>query len=117
MQLSQIVIHLVRLVGERVARRLLLGGEMLTAQQALAVGLVTEVVDGDPLGAALAWAQRLAANSPDALAATKRALAASEWPGALLDDPDLAPLITPNAVAGLEAFFAKTDPPWVSRQG
>lgn len=114
-QLTQIVVHLVRLVGERVARRLLLGGEMLSAEQALGVGLVTEVVEGDPLGAALSWAQRLAANSPGALRATKAALAASASPGALLDDPDLAPYLTPEAVAGMEAFFAKTDPPWISR--
>lgn len=112
-QLTQIVLHLVRLVGERLARRLLLGGEMLSADQALAVGLVTEVVDGDPLGGALAWAQRISANSPQALAATKRALHAATDPGALLADPGLAPHLTADAVAGLSAFFDRTDPPWV----
>ena len=111
-QLTQIVVHLVRIVGERRARRLLLGGEMLPADQALAAGLVTEVVDGDPLGAALAWAQRIAANSPQALAATKRALWAMEPPPSLLADGDHAPRLTSDAVAGLAAFFDRTDPPW-----
>lgn len=112
-QLTGIVVHLVRLVGERLARRLLLGGEMLSADQALAVGLVTEVVDGDPLGAALAWGQRIAANSPQALAATKRALWAVSPPSGLLDDDGLAPRLTADAVAGLAAFFDRTDPPWL----
>ena len=112
-QLTQIVLHVVRLVGERRARRLLLGGEMLSADQALAAGLVTEVVDGDPLGAALAWAQRIAANSPRALAATKRALWAVGPTESLLTDDDLAPRLTADAVAGLAAFFERTDPPWL----
>ena len=116
-QLAQIVVHLVRLVGERTARRLLLGGEMLSADQARALGLVTEVVEGDPLGAALAWAQRLATNSPRALAATKAALRAIGPPEALLVDDALAPRLTADAVAGLAAFFDRTDPPWVPGTG
>lgn len=113
-QLTQIVVHLVRLVGERTARRLLLGGEMLTAGRALELGLVTDVVDGGSLGAALAWADRIAANSPDALAATRRALAAVGPTPGLLESADLAPWLTAESAAGVEAFFAKEDPPWSS---
>ncbi|MET0238534.1 MAG: enoyl-CoA hydratase/isomerase family protein [Sphingobium sp.] len=58
-----------RLVGLREAQRLILTNARLTADEALAIGLVTEVVDDDALdAAALGWAERLAAGPTKAFA-------------------------------------------------
>lgn len=66
---------LLRLVGERWAKFLLLTGEMLPAARAAEIGLVTEVVPDDELRArAGRWAALLAGHPPDALAQTKLTL-------------------------------------------
>ncbi|MFA5939343.1 MAG: crotonase/enoyl-CoA hydratase family protein [Sinimarinibacterium sp.] len=59
------------------AMRLTMTGERFGGQRAKELGLVTEVAD-DPLAAAQALAQQIAARSPDALALTK-ALFHSSW--------------------------------------
>jgi enoyl-CoA hydratase/carnithine racemase len=65
---------LTRLVGLPTATDLLLSGRTVSAEEAVDVGLVASV-HGDPLAAALAWANDLAANcSPSAMAAMKRQL-------------------------------------------
>ncbi len=67
---------LLRLVGERRARYLLLTGEPLSAEQALAWGLASEVVpDADVLPRARSLAARFATRTRAAVAATKRWLA------------------------------------------
>jgi len=67
---------LTRRVAGHVARRLLLDPEMMSAEQAEAVGLVDRVVDdGQALDEARAWAEAVARKaSPSALAATKKLL-------------------------------------------
>lgn len=63
-----------RIVGPRTAARMLLLGERLGAGEALAAGLVTEVVPaGDQEEAARGWARRLA-EAPRASVRTTRAL-------------------------------------------
>ncbi len=60
------------------AKRHLLTGDELTAEQALEIGLVTEVVDtGAALARATEYASKLAALRPEAVQATKRAL--NQW--------------------------------------
>jgi len=44
---AMVMPHLLRLVGERAARDLLLTGRLIDAQEALRVGLINEVVDSD----------------------------------------------------------------------
>jgi enoyl-CoA hydratase len=63
-------------VGMLRARRHLLTGDPLTAEEALAMGLVTDLVDEpeDVLPAAMALAERIAALPPLAVQGTKRAL-------------------------------------------
>lgn len=63
-------------VGMLRAKRHLLTGDALTAPDAFAMGLVTDLVDGpdDVLPAALALARRIAALPPLAVQGTKRAL-------------------------------------------
>jgi len=66
--------RLVQAVGKSKAMALLLTGDFLPAQQACAAGIVAETVpDGTTLGAAIATAQRIAANSPLAVALAKDA--------------------------------------------
>jgi len=59
---------LARLVGRSLAMRMVLTGEPITARQAEAAGLVSEVVpDGDALAAATALARNIAARAPLAM--------------------------------------------------
>lgn len=81
--------RLTDLVGEPVAKQILLAGRVLTADEALALHLVTEVHPADGLMAAAdALADRILRNDPAALQATKRALAAprSEHPNIELQE-------------------------------
>jgi methylglutaconyl-CoA hydratase len=66
---------LIRQVGELRTRELLLSGKIMKAQEALALGLVTQIVEHDDLmPAANALAQSLLQNSPQAMMAVKRLL-------------------------------------------
>jgi enoyl-CoA hydratase len=67
--------RLVRTVGKPLAMKMVLGGEMISAERALAAGLVSDVVpDGEVLAAAVAQAQRIAQKSPLAVALAKEAV-------------------------------------------
>jgi methylglutaconyl-CoA hydratase len=64
-------------VGDKRARTLLLTGRLFDAAEAFGLGLVTEIVAAEGLAArVLELAAVLKANSPEALAATKRLVAA-----------------------------------------
>jgi enoyl-CoA hydratase len=66
--------RLIQAVGKSKAMALLLTGDFLSAQRACAAGIVAETVpDGTALEAAVAMAQRIAANSPLAVALAKDA--------------------------------------------
>jgi enoyl-CoA hydratase len=66
--------RLVDTVGPSKARDLVLSGRFLDAKEALALGLIDEMVAPDGVyDAALAWAKRFVDHSPDALAAAKAA--------------------------------------------
>lgn len=68
-----------RVVGQSKAREMALTGDMLDAEEALACGLVSQVVDDDKLlPAAIAIAQRIAANPPRAVRLTKRLMNESQ---------------------------------------
>ena len=78
------------LVGPILAKRYLLTGDPVTAEEAARMGLVTEVVPADDLAArALAWAERLAASAPLAVRGTKAAVNA-QLKRALLESFDLS---------------------------
>jgi enoyl-CoA hydratase/carnithine racemase len=59
------------LVTKDVAMKLTMTAEVISAQQALDIGLVTAIAD-DPLAEASALARQIAKRSPDAVAATKK---------------------------------------------
>ena len=73
---AMVMPHLLRLVGDRVARHLLLTGELISAEQAVACGLINEVVPDERLmETAILRAHQCALGGPQALASTKKLLA------------------------------------------
>jgi methylglutaconyl-CoA hydratase len=108
--------HLLRHVGERMARYLLLTGELIDAAQALEWGLINEVVEHDQLTQrADALAYTLADGGPEALAATKKLLkqfSHQALPLTLLAKVSATPRLGNECRQGLKAFFAKQPAPW-----
>jgi len=111
-----VAVLLVRHLGEKLARELLLGGEAVPAERALEIGLYNRVVEEDRvLEEAVAWAARVAEGSPTSLALTKALL--SELPGMGLYE-GFAHAALANAwirqsadlAEGLSAFFEKRRP-------
>ncbi|MGE3301685.1 MAG: enoyl-CoA hydratase-related protein [Hyphomonadaceae bacterium] len=66
--------HLPRAVGARRAKELILTGAPFSAEEAHAWGMVNAVFDGGVLDAAIAAAERIAANAPVAVRQAKRAI-------------------------------------------
>ena len=103
---------LVRQAGVRAALDLALTGRRVPADEALRLGLLTEVVPAENLNARVdGLAQQLAALSPVALAATKRWAWTLAEAGHLLEQGrDLSTLqaLTDDARSGMRTFFART---------
>jgi methylglutaconyl-CoA hydratase len=109
---------LVLQIGEKPARDLLLTGRIFTSEEAARLGLVNEVVEAEKLTArTLELVAMLRANSPEAMAATKRLLRAQNK--AWLDSA-IAAALAANAEArgthdfreGVAAFLEKRKPVW-----
>ena len=105
-------------IGEKQARELLLTGRLFTSEEAFRLGLVSDVVEVERLEARLLeLVGVLKANSPEALAATKRLLRAQNK-GWL--DAAIAAALEANAEArgtsdfreGVAAFLEKRKPVW-----
>lgn len=112
---------LTRLVGRTLAMRMVLTGESITAERALAAGLVGELVPaGQALARALELARLIAGRAPLALAAGKASVkAALDLPhGEHLRDERryfLALLGTEDKREGVTAFLEKRKPLWLGR--
>jgi methylglutaconyl-CoA hydratase len=111
---------LLRQVGEKRTRELLLTGKLLKAQEALQMGLVTQIVAAEELmQSAQALAQTLLMNSPQAMQAVKRLLA--KHSRRRLDE-ELEDAIAANAQErasedfkeGVQAFLAHRRADWPS---
>jgi methylglutaconyl-CoA hydratase len=113
--------HLLRHVGERAARFLLLTGDVIDAQEARRVGLVNAVVGGPLLPErGMEWARSLAEGGPNALARTKELLHAFSHQALSVKEAaeaSAAPRLTEECRRGLEAFFAKRPVPWAPPPG
>lgn len=111
-------VFLVRQIGERRARELLLGARRIAASEALSFGMVNEVVaDSELLDRATEWGSELARHAPAALALSKRLLADTGGV-ALAAALDTAVEINSEARGsadlreGIRAFLDKRAPHW-----
>lgn len=114
---AMVLPHLLRHVGERAARWMLLAGELIDAAEAMRIGLVNEVVDpGELMPTAERWGKLLAEGGPKALATTKELLrrcSVQAVPVAELAHASAEPRLTDECKGGLRAFFDKKAAPWV----
>ncbi len=110
--------YLVRAMGARQARRYFLTAERFSAETALELGLVHEVVPADDLDAAIArHLKALRAASPAALRAAKDLVAAVDRPLSAEVIGDTARRIADQRASadgreGLAAFLEKRKPEW-----
>ena len=113
---AMVMPHLLRHVGERTARYLLLTGELIDAEEARRAGFVNAVAPAERLmETALQWARSLAEGGPNALARTKELLRQFSRQAVSLEEAahaSAAPRLTDECRRGLEAFFAKRPAPW-----
>jgi methylglutaconyl-CoA hydratase len=113
---AMVMPHLLRHVGERTARYLLLTGELIDASEACAVGLINELAPAEKLlEVALIWAHSLGEGGPNALARTKELLHRFSPQALSLEEAAAAsaePRLTEECRQGLEAFFGKRPAPW-----
>jgi methylglutaconyl-CoA hydratase len=115
---AMVMPHLLRHVGERMARYLFLTGELIDAKAAFDAGLVNAVVAPDVLmDCAFQWADAMTAGGPLALARTKELLHAFSQQALSVEQAaraSAAPRLTEECHEGLAAFFEKRLPPWMA---
>jgi methylglutaconyl-CoA hydratase len=115
---AMVMPHLLRHVSERMARYLLLTGDLIDAEAAERSGLINRVVPRSQLlEQALAWCRSLAEGGPKALAGTKELLHQFSHQVVSLEEAaraSAAPRLTAECRQGLQAFFAKRPAPWVA---
>jgi methylglutaconyl-CoA hydratase len=113
---AMVMPHLLRHVGERTARWLLLTGELIDGLAALRVGLINQITSAENLlETAQAWARSLAEGGPKALAATKEFLHRCSHQSMSVEElarGSAEPRLTDECRHGLTAFFDKKPAPW-----
>ncbi len=105
--------RLPRLAGASKALEMNLIGDPILAEEAFELGLANRVVeDHELLDTALAWARRLAAQAPLALAQIKRVSGAGDLQQGLAAERDAFAAVFASADAreGISAFLAKRSP-------
>jgi methylglutaconyl-CoA hydratase len=114
---AMVMPHLLRHVGERIGRFMLLTGELIDAQEALRAGLINDVAPATLLREkAIHWARSLAEGGPQALATTKALLHRFSRQALSVEEAaqaSAAPRLSEECKAGLQAFFAKQPAPWI----
>ena len=112
------VLPVARCVGRKKALELLLYGNLLKAEEALALGLLNRVVAHEELDqAALEWAENLAQKSPLAVQIAKSAFYQSEDMDYLkqfqyMNEAFARLCTTDDATEGVTAFLEKRNPQW-----
>jgi methylglutaconyl-CoA hydratase len=113
---AMVMPHLLRHVGERAARYLLLTGDVLDAAAAQRVGLVNEVVPATELQNRVdQLVASLAEGGPQALSRTKELLHQFSRQAVSVEEAakaSAAPRLTEECQQGLRAFFEKKTVPW-----
>lgn len=109
-------------IGPKRAMGMLLTGRQLSAQEGLELGFVNQVVEGDVLAAAKAWAAQIFACSPLSVRATKQAaleamsVSVQEGLSSMWHYPAVeAMLQSEDALEGPRAFLEKRAPIWRGR--
>lgn len=114
---AMVMPHLLRHVGERMARYLLLTGDLIDAEAAVRCGFINEVAEpAQFMDRAGAWARSLAEGGPEALTKTKEYLHQFSKQVVQMAEAakaSAAPRLSPECRAGLRAFFDKKPAPWV----
>ena len=113
---AMVMPHLLRHVGERMARYLLLSGELIDAAAARDAGLLNELVEKDRLlHRAMVLAHACAEGGPNALAKTKEFLHGFSRQSVSIEEAargSAQPRLTQECQEGLRACFAKRKVPW-----
>jgi len=116
---AMVMPHLLRHVGERAARWLLLTGELIDAVEGLRMRFINAVVSPEHLmDGADEWARSLAEGGPRALAQTKDLLRTFSRQALSVEELAKAsaePRLTDEARGGIAAFFEKKPVPWIPR--
>ncbi len=107
--------RLPRLVGQARALEMILGGRAVEAEEALAMGLVNRLCEGDLLAAGIAFAREMTGLSLHALAlareAVQRGLEGSLEEGLKLEaDLNALAFASEDGIEGLKAFLEKRKP-------
>lgn len=108
--------QLLNIVGPAAAREILMTARTFTAEEALALGLVNQVIAAEAFDAFAAdFVDRLAGNAPLSMAATKRTIAELLKPSAAQDLAACEALIerclaSADATEGRDAFMQKRKP-------
>ena len=111
-------VFLVRQVGEKHARDLLLSARLVSAEEAVTMGLVNEAAPPDEvLERAVARASGMAKNAPSSLAMTKSLLASVPSLGLLeglryATEVNALARTTDDLKEGVAAFLEKREPSW-----
>ncbi len=111
---------LIRQVGERLARELLLTGKILTAEEAKSIGLISEVIPEEKIDQAVEeLTAQLVKNGPTAMATTKQLFADFTFEKPVNDIRRLAELNaqfrqTSEFLEGVSSFLEKREPNWQS---
>ncbi len=115
---AMVMPHLLRHVGERMARHLLLTGELIDAEEALRSGMINEVVPAEQLAdRAMTLARSLAEGGPNAVRLSKELLHRFSQQAVSIEEcarASAAPRLTQECQEGLRAFFAKRPVPWAA---
>jgi len=112
------LLRLPRQLPHRIAMELALTGDMLSAERALALGLINQLVPkGQALEMSIQMARRITANGPLAVAASKQVIKQSRlWEDTSMwerqEDLTQAVLASNDAKEGATAFAEKRAPRW-----
>lgn len=112
--------NLAWLVGEGWAKRMILCGEKVNAEQALQIGLVESIVEqGQALEQATVWANKAERQSPTSIAACKRLIQTARkepmFVGMAYERDAFVRLFDSNdCKEGVQAFLEKRKPNWTN---